>query len=276
MRLAFHYRMPFTRQATLLNAVMAGALLHDDVVLPAPEGAINVQAKVDGLVMFGIGGHSRSVYDAYLNAGKKVVFFDKGYARGGIYRVSVNSFQPLHYFQKEPRPRDRWDKLGLELKPYADEGDSILFDGASNKYCIWMGFPEWAVWGEETVAQIRRYSTLPIIYRPRPSHNNPICVAPYGTELSFLTLAEDFARARVVVSYGGNIGWDSVLGGKPHFAIGESIARPLSETDWEKIDEPHVPTEEARLQWASDVAYSQWHESEIKDGTAWKEIRKVW
>lgn len=268
MRLTFHLRQPFRKALRLASAVRYGAARHGDHVT-IEQGFTEVRPT--GLVMFGIGGHSRSVFDAY--EGRPRVFFDKGYSRGDWVRVSVNAFQPLDYFQKQSRPDDRWRKLGIELQPYAKRGKAILFDGASNKYCLWQGLGDWIEWGRDTIDLIWLHAPNPcVIYRPRPSHNEPVRL-PYA-ELSTGPLADDFARCSLVVSHGGNIGFDAAVAGVPHFAIGDSIARPISQTDWKWVGEPYVPDDAKRRQWCYDVAYCQWTLDEIERGEAWNEIRR--
>lgn len=273
MKFVFHYRSPFTKQLALLEALHAGMRDTGDTVTGI-EGFDGVRNYADGLIMLGIGGHSRSMFDAYRAAGKHVVFWDKGYSRGGWYRVAVNDFQPLAYLEAVKRPHDRALALGLDLKTYRQQnGSHILFDGASNKFCIWQSLGDWIEWGAATVRKIRTHSLLPVIYRPRPSHNGSVPVP--GAELSERPLAEDLARARVVVSYGGNIGFDAAIAGIPHFAIGDSIARPLSETCWKNVGKPHVPSPDRRREWLAAVAHCQFRMEEIASGQAWRHVRET-
>lgn len=270
MRFAFHVRQPFTRQLLLVDAVRQGAGVHGDDVR-CVRGFEGIDPEADALILYGIGGISRQIFDAYRAAGRRVVFFDKGYSRGAAFRVSVNSFQPLGYFQCG-RPTDRFDALGVRLEPYRIGGDVVLLDGASNKYALWQGFGDFVSWGARMVERIRAVTNLPILYRPRPTHNAPVAVP--GAQLSTGPLREDFAVARVVVSWGGNIGWDAALAGVPHFAAGDSIARPISETNWDRLAEPFIPSEAARRQWCADVAYCQFTLAELASGQAWAEIRR--
>lgn len=272
VRLTFHLRQPFTKALRLAEAVRSGAARHGDQV-EIEHGFSEV--RDGGLVLFGIGGESREIMDAYLAFKRPIVFWDKGYSRGEWFRVSVNSFQPIDYFQDVPRPPDRFDALALEPQPYAVRGDAILLDGASNKFCLWQGLGNWIGWGQSVVDCIRLYTDRPIIYRPRPSHNlalDPPLIR--GAQISDLgPLSDDLAKAALVVSYGGNIGFDCALAGVPHFALGDSIARPISETDILRVGEPFIPDPVARRQWLADVAYCQWRIEEIESGHAWGEIR---
>lgn len=272
MKLVFHYRKPFTRAMALIEALKSGIGSDQVEGIEDHEGFAGVRADADALVLLGIGGSARSIWDAYLAAGKRVVLFDKGYSRGtGFLRVSCGAFQPHAYFRKVPRPLDRFDRLAIRLAPYRLTGTHILFDGASNKFCQWKGFGDWARWGAEMVALIKSHTSLPVIYRPRPSHNPPPAVP--GAELSEGPLEQDFARARVVVSWGGAMGFDAVCAGVPHFAIGDSIAWTMSERAWSRLDVPFVPTDEARVRFCADVAYCQWTLDEIASGQAWPFIR---
>ena len=266
MNFAFHMRQPFTKTVAMATAVRRGASVHGDTV-QILEGYTGV-ADVEGLILFGIGGHSRHIWDDY--DGKHRILIDKGYSRMPYYRVAINYFQPLAYMDRIQRPDDRLARLGIKFQKYKGEGDAILFDGASNKYCLWMGLGDWIAWGESMVAKIRHHTDRPIIYRPRPSHNEPVSIN--GAELSGGPLADDLARSAVVVSYGGNIGWDAAISGVSHFAIGDSIARPISETVWERLDDPLIP--DKRNAWAANVAYCQWTIDELSSGEAWGYIRQ--
>jgi len=272
MRLVMHYRAPFTKQLALLDAVRSGAAVHGDLV-DYEQGFTRVHKEADGLILYGIGGMSKEIHDAYRAAGKHVIFFDKGYMRGRYLRVAVDAFQPLDQLYAVKRPLDRFEQLGITLQKYEVRGDRILFDGASNKFCLWKELGDWIQWGDRTVDEICKYTTYPVIYRPRPSHNNEL-TAFNKMNPSFDTLENDFKRTRVCVSYGGNIGWDCAVAGVPHFAIGDSIARPISETDLLNVGDPFIPTEEQRLEWFAQVSYWQWTLQELTSGEAWTHIKE--
>lgn len=275
MKLVMHYRAPFTKQLALLDAVTNGAWVHGDTVV-GQQGFTTVDPEADALILYGIGGVSKQIYDAYRAADKHVVFFDKGYMRGKHLRVAVDAFQPLDQLYTMPRKSDRFERLGVELQKYEERGDRILFDGASNKFCLWKGLGDWLEWGEQTVKLLRQYTTYPIVYRPRPSHNNDLTSFNVeGAQLSLeVPLEQDFRKTRVCVSYGGNIGWDCAVAGIPHFAIGDSIARPISETDLMNVGMPKIPTEQERLEWFAQVSYWQWTLHELASGEAWKCIKE--
>lgn len=270
MKFVFHLRQPFAKAMALCQTVVDGAEEHGDEIIPI-HGFHGVRKDVDGLVLFGIGGESKQVWDAYREAGKKVIFIDKGYSRSPFLRVSVNEFQPLDFIKKGKCQDDRFNRLHTKLAICRPRGEHILFDGASNKYCLWEGLGDWVEWGQRVVDKIREHTDRPIIYRPRPSHNEPTAVR--GAELSTGPLIDDLNRAAVVVSYGGNIGWDAVLLGLPHFALGNSCARQLSEVDWTRVGEPRIYSSYLQKAWANNVAYCQYTLDEFRSGVAWAHVK---
>lgn len=290
MKVAYYLRQPDNEDhKRVAHSVMRGVTVTGDKPLLFTKGA-NVAAiahEHDVLVFWGIGGDAKQVQDTFKRYGKRTVILDKPYTRNPpgcedkprywMSRVSVDTLHPTSYFQRKPRNPDRWANLRIPVKPYLLKHMSnrgfILFDGASNKYCLWQDLPPWPEWGQQIVDKIGEHTKRIIVYRPRPSHN----LAPivHRASLSTRPIEEDFAYAGIVVSHGGNIGYDSVIRGIPHFAIGDSAARPLSQTDWSKLDQPYMPTEEQRDQWLWDLAYCQWSIDEFAEGTAWRYVRET-
>lgn len=263
----FHLRQPFSKAVALAEAVKQGAARHGDVV--------NIIHGFDGvrpgaLILFGIGGMAREIHDAYKSAGRDILLLDKGYTRNPHIRASVNGFQPLHYMNQHRRD-NRWRDLKIECQPYRKSRDGIaLLDGGSNKYALWQDLGDWTDWGRKTVEQIQRIMGLEVVYRPRPSHNPP--PADMGCEVSIGPLADDLARAAVVVTHGGNIGLDAVIAGVPVVSMGPCVVRRISATTF--CDGFGAPTDAARMQMLSDLAYCQWTLGEYSSGQAWSDLRR--
>lgn len=278
MHFAFHTHEPHQRQEHLARLIAKGAAVHGDTI-EVFESFDDVQPMADGCIVLGIGGlgtdHALLPFEAYRHARKHVVFFDKGYTRNNMFRVAVNDFQPLNYLARAGMPPDRVAAWGIQQREYKVNGTHILLDGASIKYCAWKRLGDWGTWGRDMCAKIRGVTDRPIIYRPRPSLNYlPTILDVANVELSTQPLELDLARARVCVSYGGNIGFDCVMQGVPHFAMGDSVAQPLSEYRWQYVDCPHIPFEREVNQWLANLAYCQWSLRELGNGIAWANIRQ--
>ena len=274
MHLVFHVREPMSKQMELAQAVQKGANACGDIVTVV-NGFKEIVPDCDGAIVYGIGGlgleHALLPFNAYKEAGKRVIFIDKGYTRDSVYRIAVDDFQPLSYFMRVERTTARYRQMRLKVAAYKRTGSAILLDGASEKFCAWKGLGNWHEWGRDMIDRIRAHSDRAIIYRPRPSRHVPPQFE--GVDTSQGDLAEDMLRAGIVVSYGGNIGFDAVVAGKPHFAIGDSIARPISETDWKALDKPYIPEAKQRQQWLASVAHCQYTAREFATGDAWRYIR---
>ena len=281
MKVAVYCRQPTEPHQAVAAAVERGARGAGEQAWIFGKDDPRRQDKAECVIIFGIGGDAKDIWTA--NKSKHRILLDKPYTRGvgvaaptryHLVRVAIDAFQPLAYFQKKPKPPDRWRALNLEPKPYRVIKGPILFDGASNKYCLWNNLLPWPEWGQHIVNVMHDYSPgVQIIYRPRPSHNAPPTIE--GATLSQGPLADDLAKASVVVSHGGNIGFDAALAGIPHFAIDDSIARPISETIWSEVARPHVPKPRDRAQWFADLAYCQWTLDEFVEGQAWRYVREV-
>lgn len=264
MIVAFHYRQPFTRQLAMGEALKKG-LGGDEIAIIQGGGR---HAIADALVLYGVGGISRDIWDAY--EGKPRILIDKGYARKGFMRVTINEFHPLKWLAEANPPADRllatgWDPIAYG---YGDPGDHVLLDALSGKYCHWMKMDRFA-WIADTIRAIRSVTDMPILFRPRPSHN-PAPPVPEGTILDEGPLSESLAKSAFVVSHGGNLGCDAVIAGRPHVALGPSPALCLSS---KSLKVEVVPTDAQRHRWMKALAYCQYSMDEIADGTMWKWVR---
>ena len=280
MRFAYHLRGDRPRQKELCNTLMKGARYVGDEIIPIIN--YNKPASyADGVILLGISGlvdgiTNRQLFDDYRRAGKHVILFDKGYIRDGYYRVSINSWQPIGYLNLNKYPDDRLKATGLTVQPYRwpKEDGYVLFDAASQKFCDWHGLGDQRAWAIAMVSKIKEHTSRNVVCRMKTSTGNmKLDRRIPGAIQSLAPLAADLEKAAFVVSYGGNIGWDAVVAGVPHFAIGPSIARSVSQTYWNALEVPVIPTEPDRRRWLSSVCYHQWTLEELAEGYGWPAIR---
>jgi hypothetical protein len=285
----YHMRRVKEVQKSVAAALERGAWRRGDHVA-IEEGYTGLAENPEcGAIVFGIGGGTgplgaRTIMDDYTKAGRQIIFIDKGYTRKNTFRVAVNGFHPTQYLMKLNCLNGRFDAANLIVKPYpkTPRGDYILFDGASQKYCNFMKLGDQLDWGISVLKTIRAHSDRNIAYRPRPTHNRVdediilerLCQEKLtNVRLDVGPVAESIEDAYTVVSHGGNIGWEAALAGKPNFIIHDSIARPVAETEWSRLDKALVPTEELRRRWMYNVMHCQWTINEFADGTAWEHIQ---
>lgn len=220
-----------------------------------------------------------SDYRALADQGYVAIHMDLGYwgrkhggTFAGYHKIAVNARHPTAYFQRRKHPGDRARTLGLRAQPAKSRGAHILLAGMSEKSAIDNGFAGAEVWERQAVAEIRKRTDRPIIYRPKPSW--PGARPIEGVEYSppDQPLNHVLERAHCVVTHHSNVAGDGYLLGVPAFCW-EGVGSTLASQDWDLIDNPRQTTIEERQQWVNDVAYCQWKPEEMKRGDTWRHLK---
>ena len=157
-----------------------------------------------------------------------------------------------------PRPSDRWNRLGLEMSNRR-RGSSILIVAPDEKPCKFYDI-ELDTWLDETVATIKQHTDRPIVVRERNRSR---------TDRKTNRVEKALDDVHAVVTFNSIAGTEAILAGVPVFALAPSnAARPVSNTDLTRIDNPWFPDRDQLQAWANHLAYGQFHIDEFKNGTA--------
>jgi hypothetical protein len=164
-----------------------------------------------------------------------------------------------------PRPADRWQRHGIPM-PQRQHGSKILLAAPDEKPCAFYNI-NLAEWIAETIATIKQHTDREIVVRER----NPNRQARVASDLqSALT------DVHAVVTFNSIAATESVLAGVPAFALAPSNAAiPVSNTDLSKIDNPWYPDQDQIHDWACHLAYGQFHNSELQNGTAHRILQET-
>ncbi len=240
----------------------------------------------DVLVHYGFDGSRESsiakAHADYVAAGLKAVYTDIGYFRRrdlfdryhDYKRFAINDRHPTAYFQNFKHSSDRADAvLRVAIAPKMRQGKNIIVCGMSNKASAFDRVDGWTEWA---IAELRRHTDRPIIYRPKPQRAKvgqypPIAGAGYSDPLR-RRLEQELEDAWAVVSHHSNAGIDALIAGVPCFQP-EGVASVLGLSDLAMIESPLRPSYEERWQLVNDVAYCQWNANEIEAGTAWRHMK---
>ena len=263
------------RRASVICTAMAEGITRcgDDVVNIKAEFYNGVDC--DGAVHYGLRAQNRDAFIAYKKANFSV-YIDLGYwgrreggTNQGFHKMAVNSRHPDKYFMKVDHPSDRFNHFGLAIKPWQKNGKHILVAGMGAKAALIEGFKA-GDWEDAAVKEIRRYSDRPIVYRPKPSWSDPIKIR--GTTFSDRRqrLQEVFQDCYAVVSHHSNVCVEALLEGIPVFCY-HGVAREMGLRELALIDSPLYP--DNRLQWASNIAYTQWRPEEMATGDPWRLLK---
>jgi hypothetical protein len=184
----------------------------------------------------GIGGIFRRVFATWLPRGEN----------GGYYRWHLNNFQ---LSEIRELPNDRFKALKTDVTPWTKGGKHIVMAMPTATYSRFHGLENWT---EKTIAELKKYTDRKIITRDKEDKR---------------PLQEDLKGAHALVAHGSIAAVESVICGCPVFVCADSAAALVGQTDISKIETPIYPN---RQPWLNSLAYSQFSESELVDGTLWK------
>lgn len=180
------------------------------------------------------------------------------------HRVVSNNLQHDAVFS---RPADRWQRLGIKMRPAQKHSRNILIVAPDEKPCTFYGITL-AEWTANTIATIKQHTDRPIIIRERPTSRVDRKIQK----------AEDWLTdVHAVVTFNSSAATESIVAGVPVFVTAPSnAAKPMSNLDLSKIENPWFPTDDERHAWACHLAYGQFHTTELMNGTATKILQETY
>ncbi len=216
----------------------------------------------DILPIIGCGVAYRGLFDKWLANGRPWIYWDRGYARrvfaswlphaatreDSYYRWHLNAVQ-----MKRVRdvPSDRWDFLETPLAPWKKNPDGHVVVAMPSP--TYQEFFKIKGWTEKTLRDVTRYApTRRIVVRDKESK---------------VPLAKDLDGALCMVTHGSNAAVEAVIMGCPVVVDRSSAAALVGLVDLSHLEKPIYPD---RTKWAYSLAYCQFNEHELVDGTLWK------
>jgi hypothetical protein len=219
--------------------------------------------------------NNRSVWDSCRVQGKPVIVLEVGgIIRGTTWKVGINGINRDAYFGDSGNDETRAKELGLELKPWRNDGEYILIAGQHDKSLQWQDLPRMSNWFLQTYDEIRKHTDRPIIFRPHPRcrlehiesglkyvyRHNPVHIG--GTYDDF---DMGFDNVHCTISYSSNPGIHSVIAGVPAFVSTHSLAYDVA-NDIDFLHDIEQPVMPDRTQWLNDYAHTEYTIEEIESG----------
>lgn len=266
-----------------------GARVHGDTVTLKLGSEFNAtpeeMAEFDGGMILGMARAGHRVKDAYLaTPNKHFVYFDKGYWQRNIYwRMSIDEWQPLRYFQRFLRAPDRFEALREEIKPQRNSRPEfkVLFAGACQNYSNFCNLGNVNDYNRGVIKELKTWTNRPIHYRPNPSwytkhHDEYQAIPEAFLSTPAVPFTTELQKTHLVVTHGSSATVAAFQAGIPVMVLGGGICRPVATTEenfkWIN-DEPYWPKDRSRNQFFYDLAYCQWTVEEYRSGKAWAEMR---
>ncbi len=200
-------------------------------------------------------------YKKWIAEKRTFIYWDRGYLRrvfatwlprgadGGYYRWHVNAFQMTEI---RDVPDDRWRALNIakEVKPWRKGGRKIVIADTLPDYWNVRGLPvDWS-WKMEKYLKTR--TDRPIVVRSKESS---------------VSLYDDLKDAHCLVAHGSIAAVEAVVMGCPVFVDQESAAALVGRVGFDDLENPVYPE---RDKWLHALAYNQWNEAELCDGTLFR------
>jgi hypothetical protein len=204
----------------------------------------------------------RKQMDACRKSGRDFYYIDTGYFGNGrkktYHRVTKNNMQYLG--EVKHRPRDRLSATGWQVRKFRP-GANILLAPPSQKLlmCYDIDLDKWL---EETVAQMKLFTDREIIIRNKASRS-----VRQSTDTMEMALERN---VHCLVTFSSIAAIEAICLGKPAIVLGPSAAAPVCSRAVKDIENPFIPTLDEVEEWLAHLAYCQFTEAEMRDGTAWR------
>ena len=205
----------------------------------------------------------RKVMEACRAHGRDFYYIDTGYfgnpVKGKLYhRITRNDVQ--YFGPIMDRPDDRLAQTGIGFKKFRP-GQNILLAPPSQKLLMMYDI-NLETWLNNTIEEIKKYTDRPIVIRKKQSR--AVRMAEDTIEMA---LAQD---VHCLVTFSSIAAGEALLLGKPAITLGPNAAAPLCSQSLSEIECLNVPTVDEVRAWAANLAYNQFTEAEMRNGTAWR------
>lgn len=232
---------------------------------------------------------NKEVWTHYRKHNKPVIVLEVGVVKRNItWRCGINGITGDAYHGPINNPNDRFKQSGLQIQPWCDTKiGNIIICGQHDDSAQWTTHNDWSVaqWIYNTIDSWRAYDQeSTILIRPHPRNRFDWNALGSPDRLGNIKLTypnkiqgtyDDFdfdkalQTAKLVINYNSNPAIEAVLAGVPIMTHPSSrcwpVAQPIQYTD--VIQKPD------RQQWANDLCYQEWTESEIRLGEPFRRIR---
>ena len=234
----------------------------------------------------------KAVFEKQQREGKRSIIVDSNlflYADKGntnkFLRYSYDGIFPNtgEYCNSNPDPA-RWEliskRVGIKLKPWKKDGDDILLccqrDGGWS-----MSGQSLLPWVVKTATQIRKFSDRRIVIRFHPGDKNILnhkrMLARYRLPNVIVShqenILQDFITAHCVINYNSSPAVAAAIEGVPVIVLDPQRSQ-AAEVSHHSLDQIENLQEFDRELWIQKMAQMHWTLDELKDGTAWKHLRK--
>ena len=205
----------------------------------------------------------RKQMDACRAAGKDFYYIDTGYFGNGkkklYHRITKNDVQ--NFGPVIERPSDRFDRTGVRLKKVRADGSKILLAPPSQKLLNLYDI-DLETWLQQTLSEIGAHTDREVVIRRKQGRSVRI-----NDDTIEMALDQD---VYCLITYSSIAAGEAILHGKPAITLGPNAAAAVCSTSISEIEKIKKPNLDEITAWAHHMAYCQFTETEMRDGTAWR------
>jgi hypothetical protein len=117
-------------------------------------------------------------------------------------------------------------------------------------------------WLANVQEEIKKYSDRPVIVRTKQGRSTRV-----NDDTMEMALDRD---VHCLITFSSIAAGEALLHGKPAITLGPNAAAPLCSQTLDAIENPRIPSIDEVEAWARHIAYCQFTEVEMRDGTAWR------
>lgn len=215
---------------------------------------------------------SKQIRDLQTKNGNDFLVMERGYVGDRFYWTSIGygGLNGRADFCNKDSLGIRWEStFSQHMKEWNPVGEYILLTAqvvGDASLAHLNGNPNY----NQIVSELRKHTKRTIYFRPHPQRPVP---CPSGAVMCpHKDLNVALENAHTVVTINSNSSVDSVLAGKPCITLDiGSMAYAVTKHDFSDIENQYMPD---RIQWAYDLAYTQWSPEEIENGDAWEHLKQ--
>jgi hypothetical protein len=204
----------------------------------------------------------RKQMDACRATSKDFYYIDTGYfgnaKKKSFHRVTCNDVQ--NFGPIIDRPRDRLGATGFQPRKFY-RGSKILLAPPSQKLLNLYDI-DLEQWLDNVLKELAGKTDREVVVRRKPGRT-----ARTSDDSMAHALEQDI---HCLVTFSSIAAGEALLNGKPAITLGPNAAAALCSQTLDNINEPYVPTLDEVERWAAHIAYCQFTEAEMRNGTAWR------
>ena len=204
----------------------------------------------------------RKEMNACRTAGRDFYYIDTGYfgnaKKKSFHRVTRNDVQ--NFGPIIDRPRDRLGATGFQPRKFY-RGSKILLAPPSQKLLNLYDI-DLEQWLDNVLKELAGKTDREIVVRRKPGRT-----ARTSDDSMAHALEQDI---HCLVTFSSIAAGEALLNGKPAITLGPNAAAALCSQTLDAINDPYVPTLDEVERWAAHIAYCQFTEAEMRNGTAWR------